>query len=342
MTSPPEQAASLSEEEIIRLVASLTQDASPELAVGIGDDAAVMLLGGERVVVTTDLLVEGVHFDLTYFSAQDLGYKAMAANLSDLAAMGAVPRWGFLSMGLPPRPQREFVEGLLRGLSEAGAAQGLSLAGGDTVRSPKLVLNLCLMGLTGKAKPLLRRGARVGDAVCVTGTLGGSAAGLTWLQQGGDPADPGVAAACQAHLRPQARVAAGRALAETGKVHAMMDLSDGLASDLARLCRASQVGAIVNEPLLPLAPAAVEAAGRLEKSALDWALRGGEDFELMFACEPGEVQLMAEMVADAEGGLATVRVGTITKGPGVFLKRADGSQEEITLQGFDHFREEET
>jgi thiamine-monophosphate kinase len=331
--------ALMSEEDIIRLVQSLAGGGSDELFVGIGDDAAVLNLAGSEFCVTTDLLVEGVHFDLAYTSPHELGLKAMAANLSDLAAMGALPRWGFLSLGLPARPSRSLVESLFGGVMEMCREYGLTLAGGDTVRAPQMLINLCLIGAAENRAPMLRSGARPGDAVCVTGVLGSAAAGLAWLGSGGDKHEPEAAWATAAHLRPQPRVAVGRALAQSGRVHAMMDLSDGLATDLARLCAASQVGAHVDEKLVPLAEGAPVLAQKLGADALDWALSGGEDFELLITCAPGDVEILGELAADSQPGLKLSRVGKITKSRGVSLRRADGSEQEITLQGFDHFRE---
>lgn len=328
----------LSEEDIISLVASLAGGAGGELAVGIGDDCAV--LGGAQagLVVTTDLLVEGVHFDLGLMSPADVGHRAMAANLSDLAAMGSQPAWGFLSLGLPAGPRASFVEELVGSMVNQGRAFGLKLAGGDTVKAPQVLLNLCLLGTMGNLAPLLRSGGRLGDAVCVTGVLGGSAAGLAWLQAGLDPADPAAAPAVAAHRRPVPRVEAGRALAASGRVHAMMDLSDGIASDLARLARASGLGARVEAESVPVDPSARAVASALGGDALNWALAGGEDFELMFTCDPGEAPLLAELVAEAAGGLAVTQVGRLIPGPGVTLSRG-GKEEPIGYMGYDHFRE---
>jgi thiamine-monophosphate kinase len=162
---------------------------------------------------------------------------------------------------------------------------------------------------------------------------------LAWLQAGRDPGDGDAAPAVEAFVRPSPRVAAGRALAESGRVHAMMDLSDGLASDLARLARASGLGARVEAAWVPIAPGARAVAQALGGDALDWALTGGEDFELLFTCGSGEVGLLGELVAEAAGGLAVTQVGRLGRGPGVVL--ADGDREEpIGMRGFDHFRED--
>lgn len=332
---------SLTEEEIIRLVASLAGRDSPGLIQGMGDDCAVVEIGGEKICVTTDMLVEGVHFDLSYLSPRDLGWRAMAANLSDLAAMGATPCWGFLSLGLKQGPDRDFVQGIIAGLDELGKKHGLVLAGGDTVAAPVTVLNLCLMGRAESLGPVLRAGARAGDAICVTGRLGSSAAGLAWLQGGGRPDDPRYAPLVQAHARPLPRLAAGTALAASGRVHAMMDISDGLASDLSRLCAASGAGAKVSAAALPISAEARRLARDKGADPLDWALCGGEDFELLFTCGPEDVKALAEAVARAEPGLDVTQVGSIVSGSGVSLLSPDNTEKDITMAGYDHFRPKE-
>lgn len=339
-TTPP---VHYSEEDILRLVASMAGGAGArDTAVGIGDDAAVLLIGGSRVAVTTDMMVEGIHFDPAFIRPYDIGRRVMAANLSDLAAMGAAPRWGFLSLGLPPGPTGQLVEDLMRGMVELGEKYGLSLAGGDTVGAPLMLLNLCVMGICDPLKPVLRNAARPGEAVCVSGPLGGSAAGLAWLQGGGDPADPSAAGAVAAHVRPVPRVELGRALAKSEKIGAMMDISDGLATDLARLCRASDVGARVGETKLPITDEVRRLAETMDAEVLDWALRGGEDFELLFTCQPGDVDLLQALAAEADPSANIVRVGTINKGRGVSLLTKDGQVQDIGLQGYDHFRREDT
>ena len=334
--SPP---TLLGEEDIIRLISSYTGGGSGELELGIGDDAAVLRLGDGLWCVTTDLLVEGVHFDLSYMTPLELGRRAMAANLSDLAAMGALPGFGFLSLGMPQKPTRSLAEGLVRGLTGLGQEHGLVLAGGDTVRAPALTLNLCLMGSCQGYKPCLRSGAKKGDAICLTGPLGASRAGLAWLQEGRDPKDPTAAGAVKAHVDPVPRVEPGRLLAQSGRVRAMMDVSDGLAIDLARLCRASSLGAKLNAAQVPVSPAAQAVAESMGADALDWALTGGEDFELLFTCDPQDVALLDRVLREECPGVCLYTPGRMTAGKGVKLLDEDGCEKEIGYSGFDHFRE---
>jgi thiamine-monophosphate kinase len=330
-TSPP-----FNEEAIIELVRQVAGPAPAGVDVGLGDDAAVLQVGGLQIAVTTDLMVEGVHFDLSFCSPADVGHRVMAANLSDLAAMGAKPAWGFWSLALAPKPRREVVEPLARGLVDLGREHGLALVGGDTTAAPQMAVNLCLMGLLEGARPLLRSGARAGDAVCVTGPLGGSAGGLAWLAQGGNPSEPTADRAVQAYLRPRPRVAVGRALALSGRVTAMMDLSDGLASDLARLAKASGLGARVEADLIPLPNQLPTLAERLGADPLRWALSGGEDFELLFTCSPEDVPLLTEAAARAEDGTQVSQVGRMVPESGTFLQSGEGLAD-IAFTGYDHF-----
>ena len=339
-TTPP---VHFSEEDILRLVASMAGGAvGRDTSVGIGDDAAILLIGGSRVAVTTDMMIEGVHFDQSFISPYDIGRRAMAANLSDLAAMGAAPRWGFLSLGLPPKPTGQLVEDLIRGMMDLGQKYGLNLVGGDTVGAPVMILNLCIMGVCDPVKPALRKTARPGEAVCVSGPLGASGAGLAWLLGGGDPDQTSVSEAVEAHLRPIPRVELGRALAKSDKIGAMMDLSDGLATDLARLCQASDVGARIEEAKLPVSAQVACLAAGMNVDVLDWALRGGEDFELLFTCQPGDVALLQSIAAESDPSAKIVRVGTINKGRGVSLLSRDGEIIDVGLQGYDHFRQDDS
>jgi thiamine-monophosphate kinase len=289
-----------------------------------------------------------VHFDLALMTPQDVGWRAMAANLSDLAAMGALPRWGFLSLGLKAPAGEELVAGLLAGMLELGQAHGLALAGGDTVRAPAGLINLCLIGAMEGVRPALRSSARAEQTVCVTGWLGQAAGGLAWLQAGGDPSDPLAAPLVQAHRRPVPRLAVGRALAASGLVTAMMDLSDGVASDLARLTRASaeaagvSLGAMLRAEASPVSEGLREMARRLGADPLakplEWALTGGEDFELLFTCLPEDFPDLALLVETTEPGLKVTPLGEITVEPGLWLVHPDGRRTEMAFQGYDHFR----
>jgi len=277
----PTTIADLGEQGVIDLLARRCPTQGEGGRLGIGDDAAVVAASGEWVV-TTDLLVESTHFDRAYSSPADVGHKALAVNLSDLAAMGAVPGPMFLTLGLPPATPVAELEGFAEGLGTLARATGAWLAGGDTVAaSAGWVVGICLLGRP-VAAPIRRDGARPGDHLFVSGTLGGAAGGLRWLAEGGEAAEQ--AALVARHRRPEPRLELGAWLAREGLCSAMIDLSDGLAADGPRLAGRSGVGLAVDLDTVPIDPILEPLFGSRE--ALGLALTGGEDFELLFTVPP--------------------------------------------------------
>lgn len=323
----------LNEEQIVSLIARFNQTLPKDdsLLMGPGDDCAI-IQHNLPLAVTTDMLVEGVHFRSSYMSFYEIGYRAMAVNLSDLAAMGARPVHAMLSLGLPESPDRDQVNQFMRGLTELPSAHGFRLAGGDTVRSSQLTINLCLLGALQYA-PLLRSQAKAGQQIWVTGPLGQAHAGLYCLEHN-------LAGNAQwqtlvdAHKRPLPRLAAGACLARHGLEGAVMDISDGLASDAARLCHASGLGARLYEKMIPLTAATRNLAEEVSQNPLDWALFGGEDFELLFTAWPAQAERMAFLLREL--GLKPARVGEMEQGAGVWLEGAVNARE-ISFKGFDHF-----
>ncbi|HEX5503219.1 MAG TPA: thiamine-phosphate kinase [Thermomicrobiales bacterium] len=317
---------------------------------GIGDDAAAWWPApGARALITTDSLIAGVHFRLDWTGWRDLGHKALAVNVSDIAAMGGRPRLAVVSLGLTGREPVAGLLDLYRGLGALAVRHGLTVAGGDVVRSPdRLGLHVTVVGeswpdLGGRI--LTRAGARPGDALAVSGPLGSSAAGLALLAartDGGAPVDLAAVGATEgrallaAHLRPEPRVALGRLLVEAG-ARAAMDLSDGLFGDLAKVCAASGVAALVEEAALPV-PAAVRS--RFPDRWLDLATRGGEDYELLFAAPPAVLDDVAARCR-AAGLPIPARIGAVLPagdaGPRIVLRRADGTDEVVRGGAFDHF-----
>ena len=291
------------------LIASLARRLDPADGLGIGDDAAAWMVGpGSLLVATTDMLVEGVHFRLDWTSPRDLGWKALAVNLSDLAAMGATPGRALVSVALLPG-QASIVEEMYDGLSELSRMTGTQVVGGDTVRSSgPLVVNVALLGEAEPGRLLRRDGAVAGDLLAVTGVVGASAAGLALLLEG-DPvrlAGPGAAALIAAHHRPQPRLAAGRVLAALG-LRCAIDISDGVASEAWHVARSSGVEIALDIDRLPLADGAVALFGR--EKALQLAVSGGEDYELLFAVP--EARLAEVEAALIEHGGVTV-IGRVT------------------------------
>ena len=290
----------------------------------IGDDAAVVGPFAGPVLLTTDLLVEGIHFNLEWTTPEALGWKCLAVSCSDIAAMGGTPHRALVSLCVPPGTQAALLEGLYAGMRECCARYGLSVVGGDISRAPVLAVCVALLGVAAASGPVRRSGAQPGDAVCVTGRLGASAAALRLLQAGYAPR----ADLAAAHERPTPRVEAGAALAGLGAT-AMIDVSDGLAADLGHLCTASGVGARIEAEALPVPdlshlPVALD--------PIELALHGGEDYELCFTVPPARV---AQVVGQA--GVPVAVVGAITADPGLVLTRA-GVGQVLEAKGWDHFR----
>ncbi|HKE99300.1 MAG TPA: thiamine-phosphate kinase [Actinomycetes bacterium] len=327
---PPVPGGELAELGEFGLLERLTRGlpGGPGIEVGIGDDAAVVsLTPGWRLVATTDVLVEGRHFSERLSSPRDWGWKAVAVNLSDLAAMGARPLALLLALTVPEPTPLERLDRLYEGVAQACAELGVALAGGDVSGGP--VLSLAVTALGEAERPVTRAGARPGDRLAVTGPLGAAAAGLALLERGDAAAralldrHPALAAA---HRRPRPALAAGARLARAG-AHAMIDVSDGLAADALHLAEASGLGLAVHGALVPLAPGVEQAAGLLGRDPLALALGGGEDFVLAVAL-PAQA---------AVGGV--VACGEFLADPGVRVARMPRG-EEVALAGlgFDHLR----
>ncbi len=321
------------------LIELIARDLSGDSGVirGIGDDAAVYEAGaGEWQLVATDTLVEDVHFALSYFSWRSLGYKAMAVNLSDIAAMGGRPRYAVVGLCLPADTEFAAVQELYAGLTEAGDRHGVSLIGGDTVRGASVVLNVTLLGAVEPGHAKYRSGAGPGDLIMVTGTLGDAAAGLHLFQNPEDDRDTEAARRLKsAHLRPEPRVEAGHLLGTSAAVTAMIDVSDGLSSDIGHICRAGGVGCVLQAERIPLSDALRETAAYLGRDPLEWALHGGEDYELLFTVSPGHAEETGKMLSRI--GVSAAVVGKITDADrGIRLQRGERSVP-LAAGGFNHF-----
>ncbi|MBI5568659.1 MAG: thiamine-phosphate kinase [Desulfomonile tiedjei] len=305
---------------------------------GIGDDCAVMSLSGpEYLLVTTDLLVESVHFILDWAPAEIIGAKALTVNLSDIAACGGVPRDAFISIAIPPHIDLDWLDGLYRGLSDAARASSVNVLGGDTTRSKgHLVINVAVTGLVRPQEVLFRHTAAAGDIVVLTGPTGRSGAGCDLLLRGERRDDSSARSLIAAHLEPRAHLREARILAESGAATAAIDVSDGLSSDLAHLCKDSGLGAILREESIPVSPDLVRAGMELGKDPLDWVLHGGEDYVLLAAVKPEELTLIMETAA--RKGCTFFPIGEFVAGAGIELIRADGTRLPITPRGWDHFR----
>ncbi|OGU06441.1 MAG: thiamine-phosphate kinase [Geobacteraceae bacterium GWC2_58_44] len=302
---------------------------SPSVPLGIGDDAAALLpTPGALTLITSDMLLEGVHFDLAFCDPQSLGRKSLAVNLSDLAAMGAHPRQFLLGIALPAEISLEFIDGFMAGIMEQAERFGVTLVGGDTCASRGgVAISITALGEQRPERVVKRSGASAGDLIYLSGTVGDAAAGLGELRRG---VRHGFLVARQ--LDPQPRVAAGVALAEAALASAMIDVSDGVLADLGHICELSGVGARVELARLPLSDQYRADCGA-DPFAL--ALSGGEDYELLF-CTPRGKGVQVEALFDSLG-LRVSRIGEITKGEGVELITPDGGVYAPALRGFDHF-----
>jgi len=317
------------------------------VVVGPGDDAAaVRTAAGRLTLLTADVLVERVHFDRRIHGFEDIGWRAMAASISDIAAMGGHPGHALVSICLPDDVTVEQVEEIYRGVTAAAGEYGCDIVGGDTVSSPReLVVSIALTGEVAEEHMVTRAGAREGDLIGVTGHLGGSQAGLAMLRSlheepSGSAASPPAERwdrVRQRHLRPRPRVQAAQELVRTGCVHALIDVSDGLAGDLGHIADQSGVGAKIEQERIPVDEQTHWVAGHLGASALDFALSGGEDFELLFTAAADTAPEVLEKAA-GKAGLAIALIGRILpREEGLVLLGPGGSRKPLIQKGFRHF-----
>jgi thiamine-monophosphate kinase len=324
----------VTEDELIGKLHAIVERAAPSaLLVGIGDDAAVWQPSrSHRSVITTDALIEDVHFTRAAMSAADVGHRALASNLSDIAAMGAKPVLATIAFGVGPGADEDWILACYRGIAALAERAKCAIAGGDIVRSPAITIAITIVGEVRASNLKLRSGMQPGDAIAVTGPLGSSRAGLAVAVEHPELADEDAAAgALRAFRTPEPRLAEGAWLAASRNVRAMMDTSDGLSTDLARMARASKLGATIET--LPIAVGTRAIAQRAGASADEWALDGGEDFELLVAVAPRAFTHLAGRF-HARFGKPLLRVGTATSEAG--LRHADGRA--ITSAGWDHLR----
>ena len=314
---------------LIDRIRQRTAQSRDDVRLGIGDDAALLAVpSGQELAVAIDTMVEGVHFPHDT-PAADIGWKALAVNLSDLAAMGATPAWALLALTLP-RADEALIDGFADGFAQLAQTYRLALVGGDTTRGA-LTISVAVHGFVPPGKALTRAGAQVGDAVLVTGTLGDAASGLQLLQQRrrGDAQSNYL---IERLNRPTPRIAAGLALRE--RASACIDVSDGLLADLGHICATSGVGAEIEAALLPRSSALLDLFD--DVSSRGFALSGGDDYELCFTVPP---QRVASVQADlARLGCGATRIGRIVEGEGVKVRDANGQWLESAHQGWDHFR----
>lgn len=325
----------MGEFELLAKVRERLGEPGPRLLLGSGDDAAVTVPGG-ATATSVDALVEGVHFSRERASLGQIGHKALATALSDLAAMGAEPGEAYVALGVPPDLDEAGCLELVDGILALAAATATALAGGDVTRAPALTLAVTVVGHAESPERLVSRGgAEPGDILVVSGELGGGAAGLLLLEQpalAGSLAEPSAERLRRRQLQPQPRLATGRALAGGG-ARAMIDLSDGLGGDAGHLADASGVGLRIEAASLPLADGLAELAAAAGREPLDLALSGGEDYELLAALPPAQLEEARARVGEAAETTLT-QIGEAVSGAGVEVRLPDG--EKLATRGFDH------
>ena len=302
---------------------------SEHVLTGIGDDCAVLEMGGQILLVTCDASVEDVHFRRDTAIPCDIGYKAAMSALSDLAAMGGQPRFALVTLACPSATDVSVIEGIYSGIAEAAAACGAIIVGGDTTQSiARIVIDLTVIGEPSGGRYVLRSGVRDGDVLAVTGFPGCSAAGMIALQNKREAPE-----LVRIHTRPTARVAEGQWFGARTGVHAMIDLSDGLVQDVGHLCEASGVGADIEVDRLPISPLLQEHGAHLGLEALDLVLAGGEEYELVMALEKGDALEIAASYAEAFGRPLSIIGEFSDVWQGVRL-----NGEPVGRLGYDHFR----
>jgi len=324
--------------EWIRVIRKRAQRGAPELVVGIGDDTAILERSAETWwLLTTDAVIEGVHFRREYTPAYWLGQKALAVNLSDIAAMGGRPRFFLLSLSVPADLPEEYLEEFVEGILAAADRYATVLIGGNLAASPAgFSATVTVLGDCPAHQAVRRDGAQPGELIYVTGWLGLSALGLKLLEDGyrWDAALPErVRRPIHAHLVPEPRLAIGQYVARERLARAMIDVSDGLAQDLFHLCRESHVGAVVHAEALPL----VVEAREFGVDPLVIALHGGEDYELLFTVKEEHASRVEEMRAQFPDLPLTCIGRTLEEAGRIYLERA-GRWELLPPRGFDHFR----
>ncbi|MCP4196785.1 MAG: thiamine-phosphate kinase [Proteobacteria bacterium] len=326
------------------LIARLTRAVGPRgpgVVLGAGDDTAVLRTTQNRFLLATcDVQIEGIHFTLDAFSPRQIGRRVAAVNLSDIAAMGGTPTFAIVSLAVPAQTDPDFLDGVYGGLNAALREWGAEIVGGNTSELPeRIAIDVTLLGEVPEDRVLTRAGAKSGDLLCVTGFLGASAAGLELL--GGDrfPDLDGAnrKGAMDAHLEPTPRVAEGKFLGSTGQVTSCIDISDGLYGDASHIAEESGVTVCIEADRIPIAAAATGVAESVGADALQLALRGGEDYELLFTVPPAAADDLIAELAKVTNTRSTV-IGEIQKGSAAVNITKKGQSVPIEADGFDHFK----
>lgn len=328
----------MAERELIDTIRRLAGRSHPFLIEGIGDDCAVFAAKpATNWLISTDMLVAGVHFDTRWHPPYLLGRKSLAVNLSDIAAMAGRPQFALMSLAVPEDCTQAWLDQYISGFTSMLDEYGCALIGGDTVAGPVLTFSITVLGTADPDRAAYRRGARVGDGIYVSGFLGSAAAGLHLCQSenydlAASEASPWPELT-RCHLDPRPQLELAERVRATGRLTAMQDISDGIATDLSHICSSSGVGAVLIADQLPAHPQLERYCVAKKLDILPFQLRGGEDYQLL--CTLRAEDESAASKADLDG-LGLFRIGTITAGTGVRIRGADGGEEDITFQGYEH------
>ena len=339
---PTRKVADVGEFGLIDIIRKHVGKPGSRVALGIGDDAAGMVIShGKLLLATCDVQAENRHFRRQWTSARQLGQRAAAINLSDIAAMGGEPLFALVSLILPEDIELEWTDNLYEGLQGELRRFGAEVVGGNLSGTQDgIIVDITLLGEVAPEEMLKRSGAKPGDALLVTGSFGASAAGYLALERGLPTSEPDVAEVLKAHLTPTPRVAEGRAVAGTKKASAMIDVSDGLAADLGHICDESRVGTVIRAEQIPISMATQSVAKRLGMDAMSFALHGGEDFQLVVACPRAHIQEVVQAVQGATGTPLTEIGEIVEPGKGRTLIERDRKKTRLKPKGWDHFARE--
>jgi thiamine-monophosphate kinase len=330
----------LGEEGLLKLLLGRFKSSNKDIIVPPGDDAAVVKFSvGKYCAFTTDLLIENVHFNLKTTSPFDLGYKSLAVNLSDLAAMSAIPKFAQIGLGIPGETEVDFLEKFYDGFLSCADKFETSITGGDVSMSEKFLVSVTAIGEVDYSSITRRSDAKIDDVICVTGNLGSSAAGLKLLNEPSKFSGLSVKSKDElisAHLKPFPRVKEALAISKIG-VNAMEDISDGLAADLRHICELSGAGAVVFEKSLPTSAAFKEFCELRGRKCVDLAFRGGEDYELLFTASSESAEKITKQL-NLLGVDMSVVGKILPEETGIYIERADGQKEALT-GGYNHFKD---
>ena len=332
----------LGEFGLIERIARMAGSHRSEDATGIGDDCAMIQNVTEQkaLLLTTDMLLEGRHFNRNWITAEDLGYKSLAVNLSDISAMGGRPRYALLSIGLPPDTAPEWLNGFFGETSRLCKKHGVELIGGDTVKSSSIVVNYTVLGLIEEEKVLWRSGAVPGDKIGLIGITGEAGAGLRLLKESHAPDLPLHRHLIRAHNRPPIHVGEAIHLAESGAVHAMIDVSDGIESDAGHIAKQSGVNLTIETDMLPVSDQLAEVCRNFSWPLEEITLAAGEDYALLFTFDANKEDFLKQSFSRLFPETHFSVIGQISEGDAAVRFLKDGKPYELRNYGFDQFKSE--